>query len=255
MCNWCRSGTMSTSTAELALSCEDTSFRQPPCEDLVKSSHGVSERTSTDPLDKVRAQAYRDACRAAYFGVEKVYKAEEFIQELDEKLTGGQIAPMTALTGGVKISWNKRLTAKAGLAKCKRGIPHGMSSATIELSDKLIDDQDRLLNTVAHEFCHVANILISGDLRTHGPGFKEWGRKCEEAFIDLGIKVTRTHNYKAKFEFIWTCTETNCGEEIGYHSKRLDPKKDRCRRCGGVLMQTNPVARVLKPRRDWDIWE
>ncbi|KAG9528044.1 hypothetical protein KCU89_g13976, partial [Aureobasidium melanogenum] len=246
---------MSTSTAELALSCEDTSFRQPPCEDLVKSSHGVSERTSTDPLDKVRAQAYRDACRAAYFGVEKVYKAEEFIQELDEKLTGGQIAPMTALTGGVKISWNKRLTAKAGLAKCKRGIPHGMSSATIELSDKLIDDQDRLLNTVAHEFCHVANILISGDPRSHGSGFKEWGRKCEEAFIDLGIKVTRTHNYKAKFEFIWTCTEKQCGEEIGYHSKRLDPKKDRCRRCGGVLMQTNPVARVLKPRRDWDIWE
>ncbi|KAH0262862.1 hypothetical protein KCU91_g13109, partial [Aureobasidium melanogenum] len=246
---------MSTSTPRLTVSRKSTTFRQPPGEDLVKSSHEVSQRTSMDSLDKVRAQAYRDACRAAYFGVEKVYKAEEFIQELDEKLTGGRIAQMTALTGKVKILWNKRLTATAGLAKCKRGSLPGMSSATIELSDKLIDDQDRLLNTVAHEFCHVANILISGDLRSHGSGFKKWGRKCEEAFIDLGIKVTRTHNYKAKFEFIWTCIEKRCGEEIGYHSKRLDPKKDRCRLCGGVLMQTNPVARVLKPRRDWDIWE
>ncbi|KAG9687214.1 hypothetical protein KCU95_g11212, partial [Aureobasidium melanogenum] len=245
---------MSAFTARLTVSRKTTTFRQPPCEDLVRSSRGISQRTSMDPLDKVRAQAYRDACRAAYFGVEKVYKAEEFIQELDEKLTGGRVGQMTALTGGVKISWNKRLTATAGLAKCKRGILHRMSSATIELSDKLIDDHDRLLNTVAHEFCHVANILISGDLRSHGSGFKEWGRKCEEAFTDLGIKVTRTHNYKAKFEFIWTCTEKQCGEEIGYHTKRLDPKKDRCRRCGSVLMQTNPVARVLKPRRDWDIW-
>ncbi|KAH0359527.1 hypothetical protein KCU65_g9912, partial [Aureobasidium melanogenum] len=255
MCNWCRSKIMPAFTAQLTVSREDTTFRQALSADLARSSHGVSERTSMDPLDKVRAQAYRDACRAAYFGVEKVYKAEEFIQELDEKLTGGRIAQMTALTGGVTISWNKRMTATAGLAKCKRGILHGMSFATIELSDKLIDDQDRLLNTVAHEFCHVANILISGDLRSHGAGFKEWGRKCEEAFTDLGIKVTRTHNYKAKFEFIWTCTEKQCGEEIGYHTKRLDPKTDRCRRCGGVLMQTNPVARVLKPRRDWDIWE
>ena len=142
------------------------------------------------------------------------------------------------------------MTATAGLARCKRGV---YPSAIIGLSDKLIDDQERLLNTVAHEFCHVANILISGDLRSHGSGFKRWGKACEEAFGDAGIKVTRTHNYSPKFEFIWTCSEKECGEEYGYHSKRLDPKKDRCRRCGGVLMQTNPVARVLKSRGKWDI--
>jgi predicted SprT family Zn-dependent metalloprotease len=224
--------------------------KQPPCPDLAESYQTMSfERTAADPLDKVRTQAYRDACRAAYFGVEKVYKAEEFIQELDRKLTGGQIGEMTACTGGLKISWNKRLTATAGLARCKR---ETLPSATIELSDKLIDDQERLLNTVAHEFCHVANILTSGDLRSHGSGFKKWGKACEEAFSKIGIKVTRTHNYRPKFEFIWTCSEKECGKEIGYHSKRLDPKKDRCRHCGGVLMQTNPIARVLKSRREWD---
>jgi hypothetical protein len=44
---------------------------------------------------------------------------------------------MTAVTGGVKILWNKRLTATAGLARCKGG---AFPSATIELSDKVIDD-------------------------------------------------------------------------------------------------------------------
>lgn len=225
-------------------------FRQPPCKDLAEPHHAVSsERNAMDPLDKVRTQAYRDACRAAYFNVEKVYQAKEFVEELDKKITGGQIGELTAFTGGVKISWNKRFTATAGLATCKRGL---YPSAIIELSEKLIDDHERLLNTVAHEFCHVANILISGDLRSHGTGFREWAKKCEVAFKDLGIRVTRTHNYRPKFEYIWTCVNQRCGEEVGYHSKRLDPKQDRCRHCGDVLVQTNPVARVLKSRREWD---
>jgi predicted SprT family Zn-dependent metalloprotease len=238
-------------TFKSSVSRKKRSFRQPPCQDLVEAyDKGLPRRTSLDPLDKVRTQAYRDAVRAAHFGVEKVYEAEDFVQKLDEKLTGGQIGATTAVTGGVKILWNKRLTATAGLARCKGG---AFPSATIELSDKLIDDQERLLNTIAHESCHVANILISGDLRSHGSGFHAWGRACEAAFSDVGVKVTRTHNYSPKFEFIWTCMNDECGEEIGYHSKRLDPKKDRCRHCGDFLTQTNPVARVLKSRREWNI--
>jgi len=218
----------------------------PPYQDLVESFQAVSlEGPAVDPLDKVRTQAYRDARRAADFNVEKVYQAKEFVRELDKKLTGGQISDMTACTGGVKILWKKRLTTTAGQADCKRGL---YPSATIELSDKLVDDRKRPLNTVAHEFCHVANILIGGDY-SHGSGFKKWGEKCEVAFKDLGIKVTTTHDYRSKFEYIWTCTNQECGEEVGYHSKELDPQKDGCRRCGDVLVQTNPVARVLKSRR------
>ena len=221
----------------------------PPYQDLVESFQAVSlEGPAVDPLDKVRTQAYRDARRAADFNVEKVYQAKEFVRELDKKLTGGQISDMTACTGGVKILWKKRLTTTAGQADCKRGL---YPSATIELSDKLVDDRKRLLNTVSHEFCHVANILIGGDY-SHGSGFKKWGEKCEVAFKDLGIKVTTTHDYRSKFEYIWTCTNQRCGEEVGYHSKELDPQKDGCRRCGDVLVQTNPVARVLKSRRKWD---
>ncbi|CAD0112133.1 unnamed protein product [Aureobasidium uvarum] len=233
---------MSTCTSDFTASREKPTFSEPPCKDLVTSSHAVS--SDMDPLDKVRAQAYRDACRAAYFNVEKVHKAEEFIKELDQKLTGGQIGEMTASTGGVKVVWKKRLTAKAGQARCKSR-PH--PSATIELSDKLLDDQERLINTVAHEFCHVANILLCRD-RSHGPGFKEWGRQCEAAFRDLGIKITTKHTYRSKFEFIWTCCDEKCGKEVGRHTKSINPKTQSCRYCGGLLVQTNPVARTLKPR-------
>lgn len=229
-------------------------FRQPPCKDLIEAYHAVpSERNAVDPLDEVRAQAYRDACRAAHFNAEKVYQisAKDFVQELDKKIAGGQIGALTAFTGGVKIVWNKKLTTTAGLAKCERGL---YPSATIELSDKLINNQERLLDTVAHEFCHVMNELINGDPRAHGAGFREWAKKCEVTFKDLGIKITRTQNYSREFEYIWICTNEECGEEVGYHSKRLDPKKDKCRRCGGHLVQTNPVARELKSRCKWDIW-
>lgn len=212
------------------------------------SSLSPRERRAVDPLDKVRTEAYRDARRAADFDVEKISQAKEFVQELDKKLTGGQISDLTAYTGGVKILWNKRLTTTAGQADCERGL---YPSATIELSDKLIDDRQRLLDTVAHEFCHVANIPIDGDY-SHGSGFKKWGEKCEVAFKDLGIKVTTKHDYSSKFEYIWTCTNQECGKEVGYHSRGLDPKKDGCRRCGGDLVQTNPVARLLKSRREWD---
>ena len=50
---------MSAFTARLTASRKTTTFRQPPCEDLVRSSHRISQRTSMDPLDKVRAQGER----------------------------------------------------------------------------------------------------------------------------------------------------------------------------------------------------
>jgi hypothetical protein len=111
---------------------------QLPRQELVQLHHTVScGRDVADPLDKVRTQAYRNSLHAAYFAIEKVSQAEEFVQELDEELTGGQIGDLTAHTGGIKIPWNKRFTATAGVAKCKRG---SYPSATIELSDKLIDN-------------------------------------------------------------------------------------------------------------------
>ncbi|KAG9829670.1 hypothetical protein KCU77_g13722, partial [Aureobasidium melanogenum] len=120
--------------------------------------------------------------------------------------------------------------------------------ATIELSDKLVDDPVRLLSTLAHEFCHLANDMLGDDPRAHGFGFKEWSRKYKAALSDVGVEVTTYHNFSPKFKFIWICSNDECGEEIGRHSNSIDPEKQGCPHCGSNLVQTNPVARVLKSR-------
>ena len=47
--------------------------------------------------------------------------------------------------------------------------------ASIELAEKVIDSPERLVSTLAHEYCHLANRLVSGVYRPpHGASFKEW---------------------------------------------------------------------------------
>lgn len=47
--------------------------------------------------------------------------------------------------------------------------------ASIELAEKVIDDEERLVNTLAHEFCHLANFMVSGVRdQPHGVSFKNW---------------------------------------------------------------------------------
>ena len=115
--------------------------------------------------------------------------ATAFLQELDQTITDGKIMILTEETGGVEILWNKKLTSTAGRAHWKRESvkvaadergPDGKSwrprhRAHIELAEKVIDDEDRLLNVLAHEFCHLANFMISGVRdNPHGKEFKAW---------------------------------------------------------------------------------
>jgi hypothetical protein len=81
-------------TFQSSVSRKKRSSRQPPCQNLVEAYNtGLPRRTSLDPLDKVRTQAYRDAVRAAHFGVEKVYEAEDFVQKLDKNSPEVRWAP------------------------------------------------------------------------------------------------------------------------------------------------------------------
>lgn len=46
---------------------------------------------------------------------------------------------------------------------------------TIELSSKVIDTELKLRNTLAHELCHIAAWILSGEIRPpHGGAFKLW---------------------------------------------------------------------------------
>jgi hypothetical protein len=82
----------------------------------------------------------------------------------------------TAL-GGVEVQWSARLTKTAGLTRLKkRGKEGSMAkTASIELSTKLIDNEERLRSTLCHEMCHAAQWLVDGVAKPpHGTCFKKW---------------------------------------------------------------------------------
>ncbi|KAK9794281.1 putative SprT-like family-domain-containing protein [Seiridium cardinale] len=184
--------------------------------------------------------------------------AQEFLHELDGRITKCQLSKLTAATGGLRIKWSNSLQTTAGRAhwKCKEVTtmvqqPDGLFKSTkerrheawIELASKVLTTEDNLLNTVAHEFCHLAVFMLDGRPKfAHGAEFKSWGQKCMDAFKDRGIVVTTKHNYEIDFKFIWRCAD--CTAEVKRHSKSVDPVKQKCGRCRGTLEQVKPVPRA-----------
>jgi predicted SprT family Zn-dependent metalloprotease len=195
------------------------------------------------------------AAKRKLFLAQREALAESFLKELDERITSGRISELAASTGGVKIVWNKGLLTTAGRANWKRQLvrrplstsdqasePQYHHHATIELAEKVIDDEDRLLNVLAHEFCHLANFMVSGIRdRPHGKEFQEWARKAGKVFGDRGVEVTTKHGYAIEFKYVWECIE--CGGSYGRHSKSVDVSRHRCGKCKGLLVQIKPVPR------------
>ncbi|GIZ38553.1 hypothetical protein CKM354_000196900 [Cercospora kikuchii] len=219
--------------------------------------------SSPTKRSKAELQARKD------WEIRKIAIAESFLQELDQTITQGRIAALSASTGGVQIIWSKTLNSTAGRANWRRETTkcHHSSNtikdptkaattttthkhfATIELASKVLtyspQAETQLLNVLAHEFCHLANFMISGIKdQPHGASFKSWGRKCSQAFKDRGIEVTTKHSYEIEYKYVWKCVEyEECGMEFKRHSKSIDPKRHRCGGCKGNLVQVKPVPR------------
>ncbi|KAI1147496.1 hypothetical protein F4825DRAFT_437189 [Nemania diffusa] len=220
--------------------------------------------------------------------------ARDFLLELDDAITGGKLAQLTATTGGLRIEWSNTLLTTAGRAhwKCKtttttskQPTPSSSSSlsaaagptttvtkttatqhyASIELAMKVLSNEADLLNTVAHEFCHLAVFLLHGKPKlAHGAEFKTYGQRVMRAASapdasktgtststsrlripwDRGVEinVTTRHSYEIEYRFVWRCAD--CAAEVCRHSRSVDPARQRCGRCkGGVLVQVKPVPR------------
>ncbi|KAL2129485.1 hypothetical protein VTI74DRAFT_7694 [Chaetomium olivicolor] len=210
----------------------------------------------------VKKPSNREAKKA--FSQTKHSLASSFLHELDSTITSGQLASLSASTGGIKLVWTNKLNTTAGRANWKRetirtrnlsiatttkpGAPESTSvkhHASIELAEKVIDSEHRLLNVLAHEFCHLANFMVSGvTTNPHGREFKVWAAKVSEAFGDRGVEVTTKHSYDIDFKYVWTCVE--CGMEFKRHSKSIDPARHKCGACRSELRQTKPVPRGKK---------
>lgn len=189
----------------------------------------------------------------ADFEARKDVIARSFLEDLDRKITDGKVAALAKSTGGVSLIWSKTLNTTAGRANWKREsakeiLADGSTQTTykhhssIELAEKVIDNELKLLNVIAHEFCHLANFMVTGITNNpHGKEFKVWATKCTETFRDRGIEVTTKHSYDIDFKYVWQCKE--CFAELKRHSRSIMPEKHRCGRCKGELEQIKPVPR------------
>lgn len=181
--------------------------------------------------------------------------ATAFLSELDASITSNQIRDLAASTSGVQIIWSKTLNSTAGRANWRRESTRtrhadGTTStahkhhASIELAEKVIADETRLRNVIAHEFCHLANFMISGIKdQPHGKSFKAWGAKVTKAFGDRGVEVTTKHTFEIEYKYVWQCEKEECAAVFQRHSKSIDVKRHRCGSCKGVLVQVKPAPR------------
>ncbi|CAN9098512.1 unnamed protein product [Alternaria alternata] len=249
-------------------------------EDIVKMMEGVALEDSSDeayeipiespkkkPTDRKPAKGRLPEIQPASnvkqireqrkaFAERKHAIAEAFLVELDTTISSGRIHELSKPTGGIKLVWSKTLKTTAGRANWRREqirirtgtlptdtrveIRHHCS---IELAEKVIDDEERLYNVLAHEFCHLTTFMIS-EVRNnpHGAEFKSWGRKATVAFANKGVEVTTKHSYQIDYKYVWECI--SCGYEFKRHSKSVDPARHSCGKCKGKLAQTKPTPRV-----------
>lgn len=218
-------------------------------EDFSPSASPRRSPFKSSPLTKDKAAARAKKS----FDAQKQEIAQKFLKELDAKITEGKINTLSASTGGVKVVWSKKLNTTAGRAHWRREViktisPDGNETkefkhyCSIELATKVIDSEERLLNTLAHEFCHLATFMISGVKNNpHGREFRSWGAKAGRTFGDRGVGVTTKHTYEIEYKYVWECVE--CGHEFKRHSKSVDVEKSRCGVCKGRLVQTKPAGR------------
>jgi predicted SprT family Zn-dependent metalloprotease len=144
--------------------------------------------------------------------------------------------------GKVVVQWSKKLNTTAGLTRLQKlstnmtpGVPM-KRQAVIELSTKVVDDEEKLRTTLLHELVHAAVWILEGVSRPpHGADFKRWAKIAMSKVPD--VIVTTTHNYQIQYKFNWACMNPKCSFQIGRHSKSVDTIRHRCGLCKGKLIE------------------
>ncbi len=155
---------------------------------------------------------------------ELVDLAPEIFAELNQIVFDGSLPPTTS------IVWNAKLQRTAG--QCVFETHSGVRVARIELSKKVLDCEERLRKTLAHEMCHAAQWVLDGASKpAHGAAFWRWAREVERKVP--GTKVSTCHSYEIFYKFRYACD--GCGHQFGRQSKSVDLARQRCGRCRGTL--------------------
>lgn len=214
---------------------DSTSVVIPPTSDVESvqvTKPKASNRTPTDPIIKTKPSKKTRAPKPVPFAKQRDALAMELIDELDDKVFQGRLPSELGLV------WSKRLNTTAGRAKWSifkdRDGHQTREAIQIELATKVIDCEQKLRNTLAHELCHVACWIIDRQKdEKHGRFFKSWARKIHKAMPD--IRVTTKHDYVISYKFNWRCSQPDCTKVYGRHSNSISPDRHRCV-CGGALI-------------------
>nr|XP_019011728.1 uncharacterized protein I206_03833 [Kwoniella pini CBS 10737]OCF50509.1 hypothetical protein I206_03833 [Kwoniella pini CBS 10737] len=209
----------------------------PDLDQLVIASSD-SEAASHSPIRNKKKSISREKSEKKSFtskgwAEERERIANVIFKELDERVFERKLG----IEGvGAKVIWNKRLLTTAGVARSKRVTKNGESTKEhwIELSEKVLTGEKQIINTVAHEMCHLATWIISNEYRNpHGRIFKSWGKKVMRVRKD--IEVTTTHAYTIEYKYHWKCSTNYCGK-VDIQNATIDTTKHACGSCKGKLV-------------------
>lgn len=130
----------------------------------------------------------------------------------------------------LQLVWNPKLQRTAGYcAFITRG---GKREARIELSEKVLDSEDRLRKTLAHEMCHAAQWLVDGVSKPpHGAAFWRWANIFTRHVPEM--EVSTCHSYEIYYKFRYSCS--SCANTFGRQTKSVDLARQCCARCKGKL--------------------
>jgi predicted SprT family Zn-dependent metalloprotease len=157
-----------------------------------------------------------------------------------------------SLPQDMDISWNKRLTTTAGLTHYSREnhVLQHIYKARIELSSKVVDNEERLERTLVHEMCHCAAWLMNHQAKPpHGTAFKRWADRAMRLAPHLDISTC--HQYEIFYSHRWQCGD--CSHIYGRHSNSIDVTRKACGLCRGRLVflgkfdRNGEVRKMKKP--------
>lgn len=151
----------------------------------------------------------------------------------------------------IPILWSQRLTSSLGVFVGYRGvspaIPSGENGRAqrclIRLSSPLFQNlaatpllaDTALRETMAHEMIHQWQFQVLHETPSHGTTFRRLMHQMNAA----GLAVSVYHRYGAHtrrlIRFVWACQA--CGLRYPRQRKSIDPRRHRCGRCRGMLVQ------------------
>ncbi len=180
----------------------------------------------------------------AFFRKNREERTKATFDEFNRKAFRGEL-------GKVDVQWSRKLNTTAGLTRLQKistNMTPGMPlerRATIELSTKVVDDEEKLRTTLLHELVHAAVWIFDGVSKPpHGADFKRWAKMAMCKVPD--VVVTTTHNYQIAFKFNWACTNPKCSFTVGRHSRSVDLNRHRCGKCRSTLIEVTPDGKAKK---------